>query len=120
MKGEIEHLQLMLERSRKTLQKDFESWFSTAARQAVAREKADAVRASKGNGGSVAAVRASTLELGGGGGGGAVAETPRTAAARKAAGPMLTGNPQADADIVAFYKARDELQQRQGQAGKKH
>jgi kinesin family protein 6/9 len=120
LKGEIEHLQLMLERSRKTLQKDFESWFSTAARQAVAREKADAVRASKGNGGSVAAVRASTLELGGGGGGGAVAETPRTAAARKAAGPMLTGNPQADADIVAFYKARDELQQRQGQAGKKH
>lgn len=115
LKGEIEHLQLMLERSRKTLQKDFESWFSTAARQAVAREKADAVRASKGSGAAVASVRASTLELGGAGAGagGAGVNTPRTVAARKAAGPMLTGNPQADADIIAFYKARDELNQRQ-------
>lgn len=113
LKGEIEHLQLMLERSRKTLQKDFESWFSTAARQAVAREKADAVRASKGSGGAVASVRASTLELGGAGAAGVVSSTPRTVAARKAAGPMLTGNPQADADIIAFYKARDELNRRQ-------
>ena len=35
--------------------------------------------------------------------------TPRTSAARVAAGPMLTGNAQADADIIAFYKAREEL-----------
>ena len=105
-------MQLMLERSRKTLQKDFEAWFATAARQAVAREQADKVRASKGQGGAVAAVRASQLEFGVSGGKG-VAETPRTAAARKAAGPMLTGNAQADADIVAFYKAREELVGRQ-------
>ena len=72
----------MLERSRKTLQKDFEAWFATAARQAVAREQADKVRVSKGQGGAVAAVRASQLEFGVSGGKG-VAETPRTAAARK-------------------------------------
>ena len=29
--------------------------------------------------------------------------------ARKLAGPMVTGNAQADADIIAFYKAREEL-----------
>lgn len=47
----------------------------------------------------VAALQGASLEL----------ETPRTAQARKAAGPMITGNAQADADIIAFYKARQEL-----------
>ena len=112
LKGEIEHLQLMLERSRKTLQKDFESWFVTMSRQAIARERADAVRAGKGGGkGAKAPVKAAQLELG------AVPETPRTSAARVAAGPMLTGNAQADADIIAFYKAREELVAGQAKAG---
>ena len=99
LKAEIEHLQLMLEKSRKGLQKDFEQWFVRVAQQCVAREKAEAVREQRGGKGKGAALQGSHLEL----------ETPRTAHARMAAGPMITGNVQADADIIAFYKAREEL-----------
>ena len=91
------------------------------ARQCVARDKAEAVRRSKATvrnifrssfyaahspidhncvqAGRVEALQAKPLEL----------ETPRTMKARQAAGPMMTGNAQADADIVAFYKAREQL-----------
>ena len=95
LKAEIEHLQLMLEKSRKRLQKDFEGWYETALRQAIAREKTGGGRS---NG---TAVPLKQQE--------AMLETPRTAAAREAAGPTLTGNAEADADIIAFYKARKNL-----------
>lgn len=55
LKAEIEHLQLMLEKSRKRLQKDFEGWYEATLRQAIAREKAAAVR----NGGQVERVAVS-------------------------------------------------------------
>eukprot|EP01052_Picozoa_sp_SAG31_P049734 SAG31_NODE_11030_length_1072_cov_2.431655_1_plen_171_part_00 len=110
LKAEIEHLQLMLEKSRKRLQKDFEGWYEATLRQAIAREKAQAVRNGKG---SLERAALPQQELGL-----AVAETPRTAAARKAAGATLTGNAEADADIIAFYKAREQLMASAGVASR--
>ena len=96
LKAEIEHLQLMLEKSRKATTRDFEAWFGTAANQARRRElEASPVRRSK------AALGSSTLEM----------DAPPQAAA------LMTGNADADKDIAAFYAARERLLQQKAAKG---
>lgn len=96
LKAEIEHLQLMLEQSRRRLQQDFENWWSTqqpaegAASAPAPQGWASPRRPRAGGGLEPVASHAS----------------PARAAA---AGPPLTGNPEVDAEILAFYQAREGL-----------
>lgn len=89
LKTEIEHLQLMLEQSRKRLQHDFEAWFGVLEKQSATPAAA--------RGAPPAPMPA---DGGGGAGGG---------------GPQLTGNREVDAEIMAFYRARESLLQQQQQ-----
>ncbi|KAJ8308330.1 hypothetical protein KUTeg_013204 [Tegillarca granosa] len=106
LKGEIEHLQHLLEKSRVKLMKDFELWW---------------------------AGQAATLQHGGGGGGHMKSAwrtpTPQKSNRQltdsisqsapekpKVAGKIpLTGDPAADADIMAFMKARQRIRKAQDQ-----
>jgi len=93
-KAEIEHIQHLLESSRVRLQKDFESWFETKV-GGVKKERAD-VRAQ---------ARADERAAARGGGAHVSASLPVHQ-------PQLstsTGNAEADADIAAFYAAREQL-----------
>jgi len=94
LKAEIEHIQHLLETSRVRLQKDFEQWFEIkvgGVKKDRAKEKAQ----------ERAAERAQPREQ------------PKMAAALPVHQPVLsTGNQDADADIAAFYAARDELMRR--------
>lgn len=83
-KAEIEHLQLMLEQSRRRLQQDFENWWVT---QQPAEEQPPASPPRRPRAGAAGSPHAA---------GGAV-------------GPPLTGNPEVDAEILAFYQAREGL-----------
>jgi kinesin family protein 6/9 len=101
LKVEIEHLQLLLEQSRKRLQKDFDGWFLLLERQGAAAQPAYAQTAHAPPAGFAAAqphVRGGERSVG-------------TVGATVSCGPQLTGNPEVDAEILAFYKARESLLQ---------
>lgn len=116
LKTEIEHLQLMLEQSRKRLQKDFDGWFLLLERQGHGAPQPPGYPA-PGNplAGQEYAQHAlqhayppsapsgapSQPRAAPGGGGGGPAQ------------PQLTGNAEVDAEILAFYKARESLLQSQ-------
>ena len=120
LKAEIEHLQHLLEQSRRKLQSDFEAWYAKQQLCAGAGPPASAPP-----GGAVAPPGASPHRVpapppaqawsspGRGGGGGAPYPPPPPAGARGAAGggagPTLTGQPDVDKEILAFYEARDLL-----------
>jgi kinesin family protein 6/9 len=101
LKVEIEHLQLLLEQSRKRLQKDFDGWFLLLERQGAAAQPAYAQPAHQPPMGYAPAQQHASR-------GG-----ERPAAATASGGPQLTGNPEVDAEILAFYKARESLLQAQ-------
>lgn len=99
LKSEIEHLQHLLEQSRRRLQQDFEKWYATQhAGEApmVLPPGPQAARSPQPHGSSRASPAPSPQR-----GGGA------RAAAR--GGPPLTGNQEVDQEIMAFYKAREKL-----------
>ena len=120
LKAEIEHLQHLLEQSRRKLQSDFEAWYAKQQLCAGAGPPASAPP-----GGAVATPGASPHRVpapppaqvwgspGRGGVGGAPYPPPPPAGARGAdgggAGPTLTGQPDVDKEILAFYEARDLL-----------
>jgi len=90
-KAEIEHLQLMLEQSRRRLQQDFENWWVTQ-QPAAEPSPLEVSPPRRPRAGAVASPRSTS------GGGSA-----------KPSGPPLTGNPEVDAEILAFYQAREGL-----------
>lgn len=176
LKGEIEHLQLLLEQSRKKLQQDFKQWLGMVARQ-QAQQQAQLPDAGGAAASSSNSSRPSTAGgLSGRSGGSSSSSTiaaahqitgldpvqqqqqptrppsgrlrkavsavtaasvlpqqegssqvlPRALSSRttqpldlskidpqllQAAAPHLTGNPDADADIIGFYEAKQKLLQ---------
>ncbi|XP_063774909.1 kinesin-like protein KIF6 isoform X2 [Pseudophryne corroboree] len=112
LKTEIEHLQLLLEKSKVKLQKDFEEWWSEEAStlqnrpEAVMSSTSSSVfqrsRSVSDQGDSVISSNRSSLQ--------------RPASNQRAADtPIpLTGDSQTDADILAFVRARQNLLQRKG------
>lgn len=172
LKGEVEHLQLLLEQSRKKLQQDFQQWLGMVARQqqttqagqtssgrddgasSTARssrpgtatrqfsrsssEQGDSLlqRPGSSNRGAVLRKAVSTVSSTS-----TIINTLTTAAAAavmtrppgldltavdpkllQAAAPHLTGNPEADADIIKFFEAKEKLLQMkllQGAASRK-
>ena len=149
LKQEIENIQMLLEKSRKQLQKDFEQWLVMMTRQLQQQvawagqpmplqpkeawvNGAAAGPSGNGAGGASAAAPSALAKLDVGRaalGGVARATGPRSPARSvsssvdlssippevlQAAGPMLTGNPEADRDILRFYKARHDLMRAQG------
>lgn len=95
LKAEIEHIQHLMEGARVRLQHDFESWFDSKAGQVkyeMAQEKKAAARHAQQ---------------------GAPAEMQAVALPTQQIGMASTGDSAADADIAAFYKAREELMKSQ-------
>lgn len=174
LKGEIEHLQLLLEQSRKNLQTDFQQWLGMVARQ----QQQQQVQTQQDTGSGAADVNAPSSSAGAAGSSrpGTARQYGRSASTRagtelpasseplqqatdvlrlqssrgtlrkvvssvtsssqvlasqpaastsqsgldlskvdpkllQAAGPHLTGNPEADADIIRFYEAKEKLLQ---------
>ena len=112
LKGEIEHLQHLLEQSRRRLQQDFETWFDKqqgpppqgpppqgAPPQGAPPMPPGGARPAGGAPSQPAECWGSPGKPSQGGG--AVAMTPGA--------PALTGQPEVDAEIMAFYHARDSL-----------
>ena len=101
LKAEIEHIQRIMEKSRARIQADFDEWYS----QMLSRSEDNAAS-------SPPADAKTAAEAPG---------QPDTAAhpvapAKDAAPqpPYLTGNKEADADIMAFYAAKEALSRRVG------
>ena len=96
LKGEIEHIQHLLESSRVRLQKDFEQWFECKV-GGVKKERAQERMQER------AEARAEAKRNAMDGSGRPSAALPTTTIGES------TGNADADADIAAFYAARDQL-----------
>jgi len=101
-KGEIEHIQHLLESSRVRLQKDFEQWFECkvgGVKQEIAHDRmearAEARREAKDLAMSGKHMQAASLPT-------------------HTLGASTTGNAEADADIAAFYAAREQLLKSKG------
>ncbi|KAG8470575.1 hypothetical protein KFE25_008996 [Diacronema lutheri] len=117
LKTEIEHLQLLLEQSRKRLQKDFDGWFLLLERQGQqqtqpasaypvpASPHACAYACAPPGGAPLGAQRTAPQPPRAVQGGGGPAQPPQ-----------LTGNAEVDAEILAFYRARESLLQSQQRA----
>jgi kinesin family protein 6/9 len=110
LKGEIEHIQRLLEAGRLKMQADFESWFSAVLLKANRATQAEAERLV----GEKGAGPAAGLGTPGVPAFPAVHQQPL---AHPAAPFASTGSAQADADIAAFYKAKEELLRRAKLAG---
>ena len=126
LKKEIEHVQLLLEQSRKRLQSDFEQWLQLMLRQQQKPAPTAASPAPSGLGAAAPSSAVSKRSLSfdvpplgsgvkgtpgvseGGRGLGSVDE-----AVLKQAAPLLTGNAEADRDIIKFIQARNELKRNQ-------
>lgn len=157
LKGEIEHLQLLLEQGKRRLQQDFQQWLSMVASQQQQQQHVQEQEPSAqgvGGGGSrpstagrygqsansssmalrdaQAAAVSSRPGTANSRDGAVLARPVGSAAAQPASGfdvagvlprllqaaaPHLTGNAEADADIVRFYEARDKLLQLKLRAG---
>lgn len=180
LKGEIEHLQLLLEQSRKKLQQDFQQWLGMVARQQEqhAQDAAAGTSAASTSSGSGSRPTTANRQFGRSNSSSSAASTstaepvkgtdqaqqllsgslPRPSSGRsalrktasavtpasllhevsqqftprlfsssrsqagvnlsqldpklmQAAAPHLTGNPEADADIIRFYEAKEKLLQ---------
>lgn len=130
LKKEIEHLQMLLEQSRKRLTQDFEQWLTLMLRQQQ-QQQGGAGPASPAppqrpaalglpGGGVTHSVAAGPRQAWGAGDAGARAPPVHTVGALPhgspqqptrsgAGGPLMTGDAAADADILAFYEAREKL-----------
>lgn len=103
LKTEIEHLQLLLEQSRQRLQKDFDGWFLLLEGQAHGAPQPDAL--------GHPPPRDASLLAGSAKGSGPAAH----GGGARPVQPQLTGNAEVDAEILAFYQARESLLQSQAQ-----
>jgi len=117
LKNAIEHIQRLLEKSRGKMQTDFDAWYKVCMYQANKHNSSNISSSSNrsafqsketGNEENIENESNNNIsqpkgggEGGGGGGGGNVSGLPH--------GAKLTGNKEADDDIVAFYKAKEEL-----------
>jgi len=138
MKKEIEHLQMLLEQSRTKLQADFEKWLESMIRQRVSNEAASVsnsqsssssnIQSPVGKHTSAKGIHPPTINIGEHdvhqskpAPRQAWSENPGVVTVRSNSNsnvqginstsrpPMMTGNPDADADIAAFYEAREKL-----------
>ncbi|KAM6973293.1 kinesin-like protein KIF6 [Aplochiton taeniatus] len=104
LKTEIEHLQLLLERAKVKLQRDFQEWWTQEASRLQASGSEIMVRGQSSSSNSrrmeLSPPRAPML--------GALSTTKLTSSI------PLTGDQQTDADILAFIKARQNLLHRTG------
>ncbi|XP_075719601.1 kinesin-like protein KIF6 [Rhinoderma darwinii] len=114
LKTEIEHLQLLLEKAKVKLQKDFEDWWSQEASNLQTPQEVD-VRGSSSLSLQHQHRISSNVDP-------AISSSPRSSvqrpasrASRGADTPIpLTGDSQTDADIMAFVRARQNLLNRKG------
>ena len=126
LKKEIEHVQLLLEQSRKRLQSDFEQWLQLMLRQQQKPAPTAASPAPSGLGAAAprSAVSKRSLSFDVPPLGSGVKGTPGVSEGRrglgsvdeavlKQAAPLLTGNAEADRDIIKFIQARNELKRNQ-------
>lgn len=119
LKSEIDHLHKLLEQSRLKMQTDFEAWMRAMSRQAAGAGGGSDGASRPASARSTATARApaqpqfayaasATTHVD-------KSSRPKQAWAEpseeaiKSAGPMLTGNAEADADIMRFYAAREKL-----------
>lgn len=111
LKHAIEHIQRLLEKSRTKLQADFDGWYKHNIdflnRYGALRNMESAGQENKERGGPTLAqvAQEKVPQVGGGGG-----------REKEPLGAKLTGNKEADEDIMAFYKAKEELLKRNAQA----
>ncbi|XP_018414747.1 PREDICTED: kinesin-like protein KIF6 [Nanorana parkeri] len=120
LKTEIEHLQLLLEKAKVKLLKDFEDWWSEEASdlqnqtELKSRSTAPSTRSlsssASDNIESVASSTASSVQRP------ASSHRPSRASRSTSTPIPLTGDSQTDADILAFVRARQNLLQRKGSA----
>lgn len=115
-KAEIEHLQHLLEQSRRRLQQDFENWFAKQNPSSTGfQESSGALIPQLGLAGlkerpgsasrkAWASPKGTGVEIAAGQGANKSSVPPSTGS-----GPMLTGNKEVDAEIMAFYEARESL-----------
>ena len=122
LKREIEHIQKILENSRNKLQSDFEHWLSVMVRQQQGLIRSPSgkaqlhdrpgVRQAWGADISPAAARKSGKFASNANGGSNIAKMldfDVDPAVLQKAKPLLTGNAEADRDIIKFYQARHKL-----------
>ena len=105
LKREIEHIQRLLEQSRRRVQADFEQWYAMQQQQQQQQQQRG------GGGGAGGGASSDGPGARPASRGHALRTPPRAGAAVPAASSpvMSTGNRQADEDIAAFYRARDEV-----------
>ncbi|XP_050934267.1 kinesin-like protein KIF6 [Lates calcarifer] len=104
LRTEIEHLQLLLERAKVKLQRDFHKWWSQEASSAQESDSESTARCHTGSqGGTLQPSSPSTPGFG------ALSTTKLTSSSIP-----LTGDQQTDADILAFVRARQNLLNRTG------
>uniref|UniRef100_A0A8C4Y3A7 Kinesin-like protein KIF6/9 C-terminal domain-containing protein n=1 Tax=Gopherus evgoodei TaxID=1825980 RepID=A0A8C4Y3A7_9SAUR len=105
LKIEIEHLQLLMEKAKVKLQKDFEVWWSEEASNLQPLNLPFFQTEKKGNGNREHGINLFThLNIP------AYFRTPQSSSSSV----PLTGDSQTDADILAFIKARQNLLQKKG------
>ena len=116
LKREIEHIQKILENSRKKLQSDFEHWLSVMVRQQQGQirspmKKQDRPNAVRQAWGDNSPSRKFASKQGGGGSAAKALDFDFEVdpAVMQKAKPLLTGNAEADRDIIKFYQARHRL-----------
>lgn len=102
LKAEIEHIQHLMEGARVRLQHDFEQWFAAKAGQ-VKHEIALEKRSQQSSSTSAPQQQATAASI-------------HTVELGQPQGFVSTGDKAADADIAAFYKAREELMKSSGKA----
>ncbi|XP_071404124.1 kinesin-like protein KIF6 [Pithys albifrons albifrons] len=105
LKVEIEHLQLLIEKVKRKMQKDFEVWWSEEAKN-LQQEKPEMVTSP-----NTVIVYPQFIKSS------QHLSTNRTPSSSSTSIP-LTGDSQADADILAFIKARERILQKKGLGNK--
>lgn len=109
LKAEIEHIQMLLQKTSKKMQADFDTWYAVALETEETETKESLPQPKRAWGtpdtssrqrGAVPDVRVSE-------------EKPEPSTFTNGVKfPPLTGNKEADEDIIAFYKAKEELLKR--------
>ena len=120
LKKEIEHLHMLLEQSKHRLQSDFESWLQLMVRQQkenpkgiASQQEALDSRLQNGKGGNVSfqstyTVSRQEISMGNSASSGGMSAGGQGVGGHPNA-PVLTGNSEADADILAFYRTKQKL-----------
>jgi kinesin family protein 6/9 len=101
-KGEIEHLQALLERSRRKLHKEFDSFWTERQRQSQSQSQSSERERER----VVSSGRSS-----------AASNTPTPSPPPPPPATGTTGSDEVDADIAAFYRKRDEMMRRSSLTG---